>query len=66
VLPAHEGSPFGLTIDNAASGDQALKTALFWWPAGMALAAVYFALAYRLFLLRRDPGLGTPPRGVGG
>ena len=24
-------------------------TALFWWPVGMALAAVYFVFAYRMF-----------------
>jgi len=49
VLPAHDGRPNGLTVDNAASGDHALTTALFWWPVGMVLAAVYFAYAYRLF-----------------
>jgi cytochrome d ubiquinol oxidase subunit II len=55
LLPAREGDSFGLTIDNAATGDQGLRTALFWWPVGMALALVYFALAYRLFLRREAP-----------
>jgi cytochrome d ubiquinol oxidase subunit II len=61
LLPAREGRPFGLTIHNAASGDQALKTALFWWPVGIALAVVYFALAYRHFLLRRGSQAGGSP-----
>jgi cytochrome d ubiquinol oxidase subunit II len=56
ILPAREDRPFGLTIYDAASGDQALKTALFWWPVGIALAAAYFTLAYRRFVLRREQG----------
>jgi cytochrome d ubiquinol oxidase subunit II len=48
ILPAREGSPNGLTIDEAASGDTALTTALFWWPVGIALAVVYFVVAYRM------------------
>jgi cytochrome d ubiquinol oxidase subunit II len=66
LLPAREGSPFGLTVHNAASGDQALRTALFSWPVGIALAGVYFALAYRHFVLRRDPRAGEAARGVSG
>jgi cytochrome bd ubiquinol oxidase subunit II len=53
ILPAREHRPFGLTIDNAASSDHALRIALVWWPIGMALAAAYFVLAYRLFVVRR-------------
>ena len=49
VLPAREGQPHGLTAQAAAAGDNALKTALVWWPLGMALAAVYFVFAYRMF-----------------
>jgi cytochrome bd-type quinol oxidase subunit 2 len=52
VLPARAGNPFGLTIDNAASGSHALTIAIFWWPVGIALALVYFTVAYRLFLRR--------------
>jgi cytochrome d ubiquinol oxidase subunit II len=55
VLPAREGRPFGLTVDNAAAGEQALRTALFWWPVGIALAGVYFTVAYRHLVLRRLP-----------
>lgn len=53
VLPARAGDPFGLTVDNAASGSHALTVATFWWGAGIVLAAVYFTVAYRLFLRRR-------------
>jgi cytochrome d ubiquinol oxidase subunit II len=49
ILPAHDGSPNGLTIDEAAAGEHALKIALIWWPIGMALAAVYFVFSYRMF-----------------
>jgi cytochrome bd-type quinol oxidase subunit 2 len=47
------GRPFGLTVDNAASGHHALTTALVWWPPGMILAGVYFVFAYRMFFRRR-------------
>jgi cytochrome bd ubiquinol oxidase subunit II len=53
ILPARQGRPFGLTVDNAASGHHALTTALVWWPLGMILAAVYFVFAYRMFFRRR-------------
>jgi cytochrome d ubiquinol oxidase subunit II len=62
VLPARENDPFGMTVDNAATGDHALRVALFWWPVGIALAVVYFTLAYRLFL-RSTP---DEPRSVSG
>jgi cytochrome d ubiquinol oxidase subunit II len=52
VLPARSGDPFGLTVDNAAAGTDALRIATFWWPVGILLALVYFTLAYRLFLRR--------------
>jgi cytochrome d ubiquinol oxidase subunit II len=50
ILPAREGRPFGLTIDNAASGDHALTVGLWWWSLGIVLAIGYFVLAYRFFL----------------
>ena len=50
VLPARAGHPFGLTVDNAASGPHALRIAIFWWPVGIVLALVYFTVAYRTFL----------------
>jgi cytochrome d ubiquinol oxidase subunit II len=53
LLPARDGHPFSMTVHNAASSDHALKTALFWWPVGIALAAAYFTLAYRHLVLRR-------------
>jgi cytochrome d ubiquinol oxidase subunit II len=49
ILPAHQGRPFSLTVDNASSGHHALTTALLWWPLGMVLALVYFVFAYRMF-----------------
>jgi cytochrome d ubiquinol oxidase subunit II len=63
LVPARESGAFSLTVHNAASGDRALRTALFWWPVGIALAVAYFTLAYRHLLLRRlDPiGRRTTP-----
>jgi cytochrome d ubiquinol oxidase subunit II len=54
LLPAREGNPNSLTVDNAAAGSHTLKIALFWWPVGMLLAAVYFVFAYRMFF-RGEP-----------
>jgi cytochrome d ubiquinol oxidase subunit II len=62
VLPAHQGRPFGLTVHNAASGPHALKVALFWWPVGIALAAVYFAFAYRMLFRQRADGAAADVR----
>jgi cytochrome bd ubiquinol oxidase subunit II len=60
VLPAREGNPHSLTVDNAAAGSHTLKAALIWWPLGMALAAVYFVFAYRMFFrTEAKPQLGT-------
>jgi cytochrome bd ubiquinol oxidase subunit II len=53
ILPARAGNPNGLTIHNAASGDHALTTALYWWPVGMVLTVVYFTVAYRMFFGRQ-------------
>jgi cytochrome bd ubiquinol oxidase subunit II len=52
VLPAREHRPFGLTVDNAASGAHALSVALYWWIPGMLLVAAWFAIAYRTVLRR--------------
>jgi cytochrome d ubiquinol oxidase subunit II len=49
ILPAREGDPHGLTINNASPGQHALSTAIVWWTIGIALAIVYFTLAYRTF-----------------
>jgi cytochrome d ubiquinol oxidase subunit II len=56
ILPARQGRPNGLTVDNAAASDHALRIALWWWPVGIALAVGYFVLAYRLHLTRRRTG----------
>jgi cytochrome d ubiquinol oxidase subunit II len=60
VLPARDGRPHSLTVHNAAAGHHALTTALWWYPAGMALAVVYFVFAYRMFF-----GSGRPEPGTG-
>ena len=54
ILPARQGRPFGLTIDNAASSHHALLVALRWWTLGIVLALSYFFLAYRFLFLRRE------------
>ena len=42
------------------AGSHTLKAALIWWPIGMALAAVYFIFAYRMFFRSAaKPQLGT-------
>lgn len=61
ILPARAGRPYGLTVDNTASGHHALTTALIWWPIGMVLAAVYFVFAYRIFFgTQHGPTVGQP------
>jgi cytochrome bd ubiquinol oxidase subunit II len=50
VLPAREGEPHSLTLDNGIAGDTVLNTALIWWPLALALACVYFVLAYRMLI----------------
>jgi cytochrome d ubiquinol oxidase subunit II len=52
VLPAREHRPFGLTVDNAASGSHALSVALYWWIPGMLLVVAWFTIAYRTVLRR--------------
>ena len=52
ILPARQHRPFGLTIDNAASGEHALSVALWWWVPGVLLAGGYFLFIYRAFLRR--------------
>jgi cytochrome d ubiquinol oxidase subunit II len=52
ILPARLHRPFGLTIDNAASGEHALSVALWWWVPGVLLAGGYFLFIYRAFLRR--------------
>jgi cytochrome d ubiquinol oxidase subunit II len=54
VLPAREGRPFGLTVDNAASSEHALTIALAWWSVALALAIGYFVVVYRAFFRRAE------------
>jgi cytochrome d ubiquinol oxidase subunit II len=53
VLPAHEHRPYGLTVDNAATGHHALAIAIVWWSIGIVLAIGYFTVIYRLFFRQR-------------
>ena len=64
VLPAREGAAGSLTVENAIAGDTVLRTALIWWPLALALAGVYFALAYRMVIqpARRDEQSPTASR----
>jgi cytochrome d ubiquinol oxidase subunit II len=48
VLPAVDPAN-SLTVSNAASPTYGLVVGLVWWSIGMVLAAIYFALIYRLF-----------------
>ena len=48
VLPAVTPAN-SLTIYNAAASQYGLVVGLVWWLIGMALAAIYFILTYRLF-----------------
>jgi cytochrome d ubiquinol oxidase subunit II len=56
VLPARDGRPFGLTIDNAASSRHALVVGLRWWSLGIFLALGYFIVAYRIVFGRPRSG----------
>ena len=58
VLPARAGdSRSGSPSTTPPSGPHALKIAVVWWPVGIVLALVYFAVAYRVFV--RDRGALT-------
>ena len=61
VLPAREGQPNGLTVQNAAAGEYALGVAIVWWVVAALLAAGYFVFAFRLFHGRDGQGLRLPP-----
>jgi len=55
LLPAREGNPNSLTVDNAAADSYGLEVAIVWWSIGMLLVAAYFIYAYRLFFRAEDP-----------
>jgi cytochrome d ubiquinol oxidase subunit II len=54
ILPARQGRPFSLTIDNAAAAAHSLDVAIVWFPIGMVLAGCYFTYSYRT-LFRSPP-----------
>jgi cytochrome d ubiquinol oxidase subunit II len=49
LLPATTDAAYSLTIYNARSGDYSLRVGLWWWIAGMILAAAYFIFLYSSF-----------------
>jgi cytochrome d ubiquinol oxidase subunit II len=53
LLPARQGRPFGLNVDNAVAGHHSLVVALAWFPIGIGLGIAYSVFAYRL--LFRSP-----------
>jgi cytochrome d ubiquinol oxidase subunit II len=56
LLPARDGQLHSLTIDNGIAGHTVVHTALIWWPLALALACVYFFLAYRMLVLGSRTG----------
>ena len=61
VLPAREGEPYGLTVQNAAAGEYALGVAIVWWTLGAILAVGYMVYAFRIFHGRTGEGVHVPP-----
>ncbi len=49
LLPSSNDPAMDITIAKALSGPHALHVGLIWWAFGMALAALYFTIVYRMF-----------------
>jgi cytochrome bd ubiquinol oxidase subunit II len=49
LLPSITDPALDLTIQNSLTGMYALRVGLIWWAFGMALAATYFTVVYRMF-----------------
>lgn len=49
LLPASGDAANSLTIHNAAAGASSLAAGIWWWSAGMAIAAGYFVVVYTMF-----------------
>ena len=49
LLPATSGTERDITIGRALAGPHTLRVGLAWWAFGMALAALYFVVVYRMF-----------------
>jgi cytochrome d ubiquinol oxidase subunit II len=64
LLPARDDGPYGLSVDNAASGHYALTVALVWWSIAIALTTAYFIVAYRFLAVATRPA--TSQDGGGG
>jgi cytochrome d ubiquinol oxidase subunit II len=49
LLPATSGAERDITIERALAGPHTLRVGLAWWAFGIALAALYFVVVYRMF-----------------
>ena len=49
LLPSSSDPNRDINIQNALSGPHTLPVGLWWWAFGMAMAAVYFFVVYRMF-----------------
>ena len=49
LLPATSGTDRDITIARALAGPHTIRVGLAWWAFGMALAALYFVVVYRMF-----------------
>lgn len=49
LLPATSGAERDITIARAQAGPHTLRVGLAWWAFGIALAALYFVVVYRMF-----------------
>lgn len=58
LLPSSGDPANTITITNAAAGPQSLSTGLIWWGIGMAVAAGYFVVVYRMFRGKVQMGAG--------
>ena len=58
VMPSSLNSAYDITVQNAASGHHGLSVGLVWWSFGMALAATYVVVVYRMFRGKVQAGSG--------
>jgi cytochrome d ubiquinol oxidase subunit II len=49
LLPATSGADRDITIARALAGPHTIRVGLAWWTLGIALAALYFVVVYRMF-----------------
>lgn len=49
LLPATTGTDRDITVSRALAGSHTIRVGLAWWGLGIALAALYFVVIYRMF-----------------